>query len=168
MITSLDGGGAENSTLTNCTLMGNQADGGGGGGADSSTLNNCLVTDNSASFGGGVENSTLNNCTLTGNSASAVDNYGGAQQSTLNNCIVYYNTNGDYGWFSSLSYCCTAQLPDGGIGNITNEPGFVNFASTRLSSSKSLAVILRAAAALAAFARSFHKIAAQPSGLMTE
>ena len=126
MITSHEGGGADSSTLTNCTLMGNQAD--GGGGAASSTLNNCLVTDNSASYGGGVENSTLNNCTLTGNSASDPDNYGGAQQSTLNNCIAYYNTNGDYGWFSSLNYCCTAQLPDGGIGNITNEPGFVNCA----------------------------------------
>jgi len=40
--------------------------------------------------------------------------------------------------------------------------------STSFSSSKSLAVMRSAAAALAALARSFHKIAAQPSGLMTE
>jgi hypothetical protein len=125
------GGGAENSTLNNCTLVGNQAYGdgfggaGGGGGADSSTLNNCTVTDNGADFGGGAENSTLNNCTLTGNSAG--NNFGGADSSTLNNCIVYYNTNGDY-FNSSLNYCCTAQPPDNGIGNITNEPAFVDLA----------------------------------------
>jgi hypothetical protein len=121
------GGGAENSTLNNCTLIGNQSNGGGGGG-DSSTLNNCIVTDNSAGYGGGVENSTLNNCTLTGNSGSEGINIGGAEDSTLNNCIVYYNTNGgDYG-NSTLNYCCTAQLPDNGLGNITNEPAFVDLA----------------------------------------
>ncbi len=121
------GGGAENSTLNNCTLIGNQSNGGGGG-ADSSTLNNCIVTDNSAGYGGGVENSTLNNCTLTGNSGSEGINIGGAEDSTLNNCIVYYNTNGgDYG-NCTLNYCCTAQPPDNGIGNITNEPAFVDLA----------------------------------------
>ncbi len=125
------GGGAANSTLNNCTLIGNQAYNDGdlyadaGGGADSSTLNNCIVMDNGADFGGGVEESTLNNCTLTGNSAG--NNFGGADSSTLNNCIVYYNTNGDY-FNSSLNYCCTAQPPDNGIGNITNEPAFVDLA----------------------------------------
>jgi hypothetical protein len=124
------GGGAESSTLNYCTLMSNQVYGGelyagAGGGADSSTLNNCTIADNSADFGGGVEESTLNNCTLTANSAG--DNFGGADSSTLNNCIVYYNTNGDY-FNSSLNYCCTAQPSDNGIGNITNEPAFVDLA----------------------------------------
>lgn len=40
--------------------------------------------------------------------------------------------------------------------------------STRPSELKSLAVIFRAAAAFGAAVRSFHKIAAQPSGLITE
>jgi hypothetical protein len=130
MLTSYFGGGADSSILNNCTLVGNQAiwgefGTGAGGGADNSTLNNCIVTDNGADFGGGAENSTLNNCTLTGNSAGI--NFGGADSSILNNCIVYYNTNGDY-FNSSLNYCCTAQPPDNGIGNITNEPAFVNLA----------------------------------------
>jgi hypothetical protein len=128
MLTSYFGGGAENCTLDYCTLIGNQVYGvelyaGAGGGADSSMLNNCIVADNGADFGGGAENSTLNNCTLTGNSAG--NNFGGADSSTLTNCIVYYNTNGDY-FNSSLNYCCTAQLPDTGIGNITNAPLFVD------------------------------------------
>jgi hypothetical protein len=121
------GGGVENSTLNNCKLSGNAAD--GGGGADSSTLNNCIVTGNHAVFDGGVSQSTLNNCTVTGN--SAYNNFGGIDSSTLNNCIVYYNTNGDY-FNSSLNYCCTAQSPGGGIGNITNEPTFVNLADGNL------------------------------------
>jgi hypothetical protein len=118
------GGGAENSTLNNCTLIGNAA--GGGGGADSSALNNCIITGNNADFGGGAENSTLNNCTVAGN--SAYNNFGGAEDSTLNNCIVYYNTNGGDYDNSTLNYCCTAQLPDNGTGNITNEPAFVDLA----------------------------------------
>ncbi len=143
------GGGAEGGTLNNCTIVANTS--AAGGGADGGTLINCLVVSNTAGFdaggvsgcklsdcliignsvgnnggeGGGSFGSTLNNCTLAGNSAPTG---GGAVNGILNNCIVYYNSGGNYASdFGSvtLNYCCTTPLP-GGLGNITNEPAFMN------------------------------------------
>ena len=56
------------------------------------------------------------------------------ESSILNNCVVYYNTagfsqlGGNYSYlYSSLfNSCCTTPMPTNGIGNITNEPAFVN------------------------------------------
>ena len=138
------GGGAANAILNNCTLTGNSA--GYGGGAFGCTLNNCTLNGNSAvsgGHGGGASGSTLNNCTLTGNHADAIyivtvdgdtvriGGYGGGTfGSTQNNCIVYFNTAPDganfYDSSSTLNYSCTTPLPTNGVGNITNEPAFVN------------------------------------------
>ena len=120
------GAGAGGGTLYNCTLTGNSAH--DAGGACYSTLYNCTLTSNSASsYGGGAFYGTLYNCTLTGNSAS---NGGGAFYGTLYNCIVYYNTAlSDSNWLgSTLNYSCTTPDP-GGVGNITNDPRFVNAAA---------------------------------------
>lgn len=140
------GGGAFGGTLNNCVLNGNQAVSvlrrsnpylffGTGGGAAACALNNCIVTDNFATSGGGAIQCTLNNCTLTGNSVPRGGFHspggfgGGASGSTLRNCIIYGNSGAvgaNYDSSSILNYSCTTPLPTNGVGNITNEPAFVN------------------------------------------
>jgi len=145
------GGGAIGCTLNNCTLSGNSAISGfrgHGGGASVSTLNNCTLTGNSAVDGGGAYGCALKNCTLTGNHADEiyihdgdgnifpVGGYGGGTfGSTQNNCIVYFNTAlqaPNYDSSSTLNYSCTTPPPTNGVGNITNEPSFVDPASGNL------------------------------------
>jgi hypothetical protein len=154
------GGGAWDCTLNNCTLTGNSAPYGEGGGACRGTLNNCTLTGNSAEGGGGASSCTLNNCTLIGNVAnvgggacggdygpcilnnctltsnSASDGGGGAYGGTLNNCIVCFNTPDnyvdDYWGNGARNYCCTTPMPTSGVGNITSDPKFVNYAGGNL------------------------------------
>jgi predicted outer membrane repeat protein len=147
------GGGAIYSTLNNCTLTGNHA-GFDGGGAGNSTLNQCFVTDNTAIFGGGAIYSTLSQCVLIGNSVSesgggaifctltsctlagnsAGNNGGGSVDGTLKNCIVYFNDAPDHPNHIDLmlDHTCTTPLPPGGVGNITNNPMFIDLAATNL------------------------------------
>ena len=143
------GGGACYGTLNNCTVSGNSAEYGGGafyatlsnctlgtnsgslagGGSYSSTLGNCILIGNTAPYGGGVYLGTLNNCDIISNSATSG---GGEEDGTLNNCIVYYNSGGnsasDY-QSVNLNYCCTTPLPTNSVGDITNEPLFVDLAA---------------------------------------
>jgi Concanavalin A-like lectin/glucanases superfamily/Immunoglobulin I-set domain len=137
------GGGSYSGTLVNCIIANNSAAGGGGGAFDS-TLNNCLIVSNSAGYGGGLGSdeylfpTVLNNCTVYANSAT----YGGGLYGfrlgaeadfTASNCVVMSNTapvgsnyvqGGDA--YYVLNYCCITPLPSGGLGNITNNPLFVN------------------------------------------
>jgi parallel beta-helix repeat protein len=120
------GGGTYASSLNNCKLVGNL--GFLGGGASSGTLNNCTIVSNQAARGGGTYSSSLNNCTIMHNSAA--NSGGGNYQSTLNNCVVVSNvaTNGTNYSGGSLNYCCTIPFPPSGLGNITNDPAFADFA----------------------------------------
>ena len=129
------GGGAANCTLIDCFVTNNSASGQylnnkyatKGGGTMSCSLSDCVLAYNVATNGGGDSGSTLVNCTVVSNSAPA---WGGVYNSTLKNSIIYYNVGGDsYSGSTnfSLNYCCTTQ-PTNGMGNITNEPAFVNLA----------------------------------------
>ena len=124
-------GGAYESSLTNCLLNANT-----GYGASISTLSKCFLTTNfgngasdssldnsiiSSNRGNGASFCTLYNCTVVGNTNS------GALSSTLYNCVVYYNATSNYSADTFLSYCCSTPMPtNAGVGNITNEPLFVN------------------------------------------
>ena len=124
---SLGGGGAvAYGVLTNCLLFGNQA--GGGGGAYNSTLSNCIISNNTAlGAGGGVYGSTLTACLVTGNSETSNDGGGGgAAFSILNNCIISYNNAVDFGGgmnFGTATNCLiignTTQYTGGGCANAT-------------------------------------------------
>jgi hypothetical protein len=102
---------------------------GSGGGVYGGTLYNCLVASNSAAVsGGGASASTLYNCTVTGNHANRYG--GGVYNSAATNCIVYSNTAvvpyGNYA-LGGFDHSCTTPMPANGVGNITNEPLFVNY-----------------------------------------
>jgi len=149
----ISGGATFYSTLDYCTLSNNSAINGAGGGAVGRILNNCAIISNSAYEGGGVSAAALNNCTIIGNVAnvgggaygdtsykctlnnctlslnSADASGGGAQGCCLNNCIVYANTSNGSGPnydSSTLDYCSTTPLPPDGMGNLTNEPSFID------------------------------------------
>jgi len=129
-----EGGGTYSAVLTNCTVMNNYARVTGGG-ASWGTLVGCLVAGNSALQGGGAAADLVVNCTVVGNSAPSDGGVGGGLGGgvlggTVVNSIIVQNqsTFGDNNWGdAALSYCCTTPDP-GGVGNITDDPAFIDYA----------------------------------------
>jgi hypothetical protein len=83
------GGGAWDSTLTRCTLSNNLSSCEAGG-AGQSRLYFCTLVGNSAPYGGGAWGGELHSCTLIGNTAREYG--GGALCATLNNCVLSSNS----------------------------------------------------------------------------
>ncbi len=121
------GGGVEGAELHQCILALNTT-GNDGGGAYQSTLLNCLLAGNAADheYGGGAAQCSLLNCTIAGNTAFWE---GGTSECIVYNCIEYFNQAvvGPHNSASSeYSHSCTTPMPTNNIGNITNDPRFVD------------------------------------------
>ncbi|MHC4413255.1 MAG: BACON domain-containing protein, partial [Planctomycetota bacterium] len=114
--------------IENCTISGNLANYNGGGlYSCGGVIENCKISDNSANYGGGLFhcNGTINNCTITSNSA----NYGGGLRNcngSISNCIIWGNNRTQVSDSSIPSYSCIENWSGGGVGNITEDPVFVN------------------------------------------
>jgi len=117
------GGGINGGILFHCMIKANSA-ALQGGGANESILYNCILTDNTAgSQGGGAFECKLYNCTVVSNSS-------GVHDSDALNSIIYFNAGGNFSPGSGvIEYSCTTPFPVPAsilIGNITNDPRFVN------------------------------------------
>ena len=122
----LYGGGSSYGTLTDCTLIGNDAF--HGGGIAFGVLNYCTLTNNhvygiySDGTGGGSYLSTLTICTLSGNSATL--HGGGSYGGTLDTCTLTGNEGGAGGgsYAGTLSDCTiTGNSADNGGGSAAED-----------------------------------------------
>jgi len=144
------GGGAQNSVLNTCIIIGNVAS--SGGGAYQCSLNRCQVLYNRASIGGGAEDGDANNSLIVGNFASqqgggvletllssctVVSNISGttgggyyANFGAIRNCIVYYNSAPSNPNLSGkYSFCCTVPHNLNDLTSFTNAPQFIDSAN---------------------------------------
>jgi hypothetical protein len=117
--------------LNSCTLLGNSSSTGPGG-ANNQTLENCVLIGNQGGLGGGAVSCKIFNCTIVSNSAPIG---AGVRLCRTYNSIVYYNNRPNIDQdrasdFQGATYfTCTPQTPFYGIGNITNEPVFANLST---------------------------------------
>jgi hypothetical protein len=102
------GGGSSNDELTSCIVSNNSVSltGGGGGGVYNSSVTNCSVIWNNAHIGGGVHSGTAVNCIINNNSAQQYG--GGVVYSTTENCLLANNfaLQGGGGESSASCYNC--------------------------------------------------------------
>lgn len=125
---AFDGGGAHGAALTRCILSNNVATARGGG-ANGGTLENVLVLNNQAEYGGGIALASILHGTVANN--HAIQSGGGVYRGMVSNSILYFNT-ADADWpnyFNTVCrYSCTTPDPQS-IGNVTNDPRFVDAAN---------------------------------------
>jgi hypothetical protein len=122
------GGGAANSTLTDCAVVANQVEQGfgspndtQGGGILGGSATRCFIADNLADVGGGAAQVVLESCTLIDNVARVTA--GAGQDVTVHNSILWGNSSPVLDAGSPASYCdVQGGLP--GVGNIDALPGF--------------------------------------------
>jgi len=112
------------------TICGNTAALPGGGLAYcAGTIQNNIIGTNSAERGGGLAycDGIIRNNTITGNSAPEDRGDLYDCRGTIRNCIIWGNTgeNEDYGSTSVPTYSCVKGW-DGGTGNISSDPRFVD------------------------------------------
>ncbi|NCC61315.1 MAG: PKD domain-containing protein, partial [Verrucomicrobiae bacterium] len=123
------GGGVllgDGGVLSNCMITGCGAQ--SGGGVSGGLIRNAVIWGNiAAELGGGCYSGLLENCTVVDNSAGGEG--GGIYRSEAMNCIIWSNrvagVSQDH-WESTINYSCTLPNP-GGVGNITNQPGFTDY-----------------------------------------
>ncbi len=137
--TGTEGGGLSGGVFFNSRITLNVS-GNNCGGAAGSSLFNCLIEANSAPwYGGGAGWCSLVNCTVVGNTNLLSDTRcaGGVNNGSAVNCIIVSNKAAsssvpNYTTSSPnptpMTYSCSWPLP-GGVGNISNNPQFVDFAS---------------------------------------
>jgi hypothetical protein len=132
------GGGAFSGTVLNCLLIDNVSLSSGGG-AGASKLVGCLLMGNKAQSGGGAVFASLNHCTLVSNSATTGGGFrldANDPNKFVQNSIIYNNSASNAANYlisnipqTNMSFCCTTPIPTNGVGNITNEPVFVDLSS---------------------------------------
>jgi len=126
-------------SVKNCYVDGNMSESDGGGiyFYNGGIIINSLITDNDTSrSGGGIycsRGGTIVNCTIVDNMADSIGNGVRCNRGgILINCVIYFNEEVNYAnWGSGInySYCCTYPWISG-EGNITNNPDFVDYATS--------------------------------------
>ncbi|MEI6809023.1 MAG: VCBS repeat-containing protein [bacterium] len=127
------GGGIQGSsgTVVSGGLISWNESGLSGGGTFGCLLENCIVQGNSSvGSGGGSCEGTVANCTVVGN-ISGTSGGGGTRNAQVINSVVWSNGPGSNSIGGTMLYSCAAVVP-GGSGNITNPPGFVDYAGGNL------------------------------------
>jgi hypothetical protein len=135
---SVQGGGLEYcvGVISKCTIIGNVSKGVGGGLSNcDGIISNCVISGNIADQrGGGLWDcdDAIRNCTIFGNEGG--ERGGGMDDchGSITNCIIW-NNNAETGkqiFYSSMpTYCCIQDWSEGGIYNISSNPGFVDVSS---------------------------------------
>ncbi|MHC4952200.1 MAG: hypothetical protein ACYTEU_14645, partial [Planctomycetota bacterium] len=136
----IDGGGLYNcdGTIENCIIIVNSVDFGDGGGlwGCDGTIVDCAISKNIAShYGGGLFlcNGIIQNCTINYNSIGYSNGAGVSKcNGTIQNCVIWGNApiNNNQIYLSSVpSYSCIQNWSAGGIGNISDDPLLIDYAS---------------------------------------